>query len=108
MHIRTKALSIPKSVKESVAERDGFDGHPCCLLCGAPAPVNNPLAFSCAHYIPRSQGGLGVEENIVTLCPTCHMRYDQSTDRESIGNFLRNYLIDKYPNWTEENLIYKK
>lgn len=105
---RTKALGIPKKVKEAVAERDSFDGHPNCLLCGTPAPVNNPLAFSCAHYISRSQGGLGIEENIVTLCPRCHMRYDQSTEREQIRAFLKRHLQEHYPHWDESNLTYKK
>ena len=109
MNARTKSLGIKKAVKEAVAERDSFDGHPCCLLCGSPAPVNNRLAFSNAHYISRSHGGLGVEENIVTLCSNCHInRYDQGAEREQIREFLRNYLIEHYPNWNEENLIYKK
>lgn len=108
MNTRTKALGITIAVKEAVAERDSFDGYPCCLLCGAPTPVNNRLAFSCAHYISRAQGGLGVEENIVTLCPRCHIRYDQSEDREKIRAFLRRHLQDHYPNWDENNLIYKK
>lgn len=109
MKTRTKSLGITIAVKEAVAERDSFDGHPCCLLCGAPAPVNNRLAFSNAHYISRAQGGLGVEENIVTLCPDCHIhRYDQGTEREQIRAFLRNYLKEHYPEWDEEKLAYKK
>lgn len=106
---RTKALAIPTEVKEKVADRDSFDGWPCCLLCGTPAPVNNRLAFSCAHYISRAQGGLGVEENIVTLCPNCHInRFDQGAERKNIRIFLRVYLEEKYPNWNEKNLTYTK
>lgn len=109
MNKRTKSLAIPKKVKESVAERDSYGGYPCCLLCGFPAPYYNRLAFSNAHFISRAQGGLGVEENIVTLCTDCHInRYDQGPEREQIREFLRNYLMEKYPNWNEENLIYKK
>lgn len=108
MNKRTKALAIPMAVKNAVAERDSFDGYPCCLLCGTPAPVSKPYAFSCCHYISRSQGGLGIEENIVTLCPSCHTRYDQSTDREQIRAFLKRHLQEHYPNWTEENLVYTK
>ncbi len=109
MKTRTKSLGITIAVKEAVAERDSFDGHPCCLLCGAPAPVNNLLAFSNAHYISRAQGGLGVEENIVTLCPDCHInRYDQGAEREQIRAFLRNYLKEHYPEWDEEKLVYQK
>lgn len=108
MHTRTKALGITIRVKEEVAERDSFDGHPCCILCGLPAPVNNRLAFSCAHYISRSQGGLGIEWNILTLCPGCHYRYDQTTDRAMLKPFFGRYLKSHYPDWDEENLYYKK
>jgi hypothetical protein len=55
-----KCENLLEAVKEAVAERDSFDGFPCCLLCGTPAPVNNRFAFACAHFISRSHGGLGV------------------------------------------------
>lgn len=108
MKKRTKELAIKTEVKKAVAERDSFDGWPCCLLCGTPAPVNNRLAYSCCHYISRSQGGTGREDNILTLCPRCHMRYDQSTDREQIRAFLRRHLQEHYPHWDESKLTYKK
>lgn len=108
MRNRTKSLGITIRVKEEVADRDSFYGHPCCLWCGLPAPASDRLAFSNAHYVPRSQGGLGVERNIVTLCPTCHRRYDQSTDREKMGEFLRDYLKKQYEDWDESQLYYRK
>lgn len=108
MHTRTRALAITYRTKEEVAERDSIDGYPCCILCGCPAPVNNQLAFSNAHYISRAQGGLGVEENILTLCPACHYRYDQTEDREMLKAFFARYLKEHYPDWDEENLIYRK
>lgn len=108
MNERTKALGITLAVKEAVADRDSFDEWPCCILCGTPAPVNNRLAFSNAHYISRAQGGLGREDNILTLCPTCHMRYDQTADRELLRPFFERYLMEHYPNWNEEKLLYKK
>lgn len=108
MNKRTKALGITIAVKEAVADRDSFGGWPCCLLCGTPAPVNNRLAFSNAHYISRAQGGLGREDNILTLCPDCHRRYDQSTDREKLQRFFKRYLMEQYQDWNEKNLVYKK
>ena len=108
MHTRTKALGISIRVKEEVADRDEFDGWTCCILCGTPAPPYNRLAFSNAHYINRAQGGLGIEENILTLCPDCHYRYDQTTDRAKLQPFFKRYLIEHYPNWKETNLYYKK
>ena len=105
---RTNAVGITIAVKEYVAERDSFDGFPCCILCGSPAPVNNRLAFSCAHYINRAQGGLGVEENILTLCPDCHYRYDQTTDRAMLKPVFGRYLKEHYPDWDESKLVYQK
>ena len=68
-----------------------------------------------AHYIPRSKGGLGIEENIVTLCTEftlnkCHRKYDfgNKDERKKIGNIIKNYLQSKYDNWNEEQLYYKK
>lgn len=105
---RTKALEIPPEVKRAVAQRDSVDGYPCCLWCGKPAPSDNMIAFSCSHYIPRSRSGLGIEENILTLCWDCHMEYDHTSNRERMGEFFKEYLKSKHPEWEEEKLFYKK
>ena len=104
----TKARSIPMAVKKAVAERDSIDGWPCCVICGRPAPYEAPTAFSCAHFISRAQGGMGIEENTATLCTECHRRYDQTTERETIREYLREYLMSKYDGWDEQNLYYRK
>lgn len=101
---RTKALEIPKKVKEKVAERDTY----CCIWCGKPAPTDNPLAFSNAHFVPRGQGGLGIEQNTLTLDWDCHLKFDQSVDRAKMREFFKDYLKSKYPDWDEKKLIYKK
>lgn len=97
MKKRTKELAISKDVKLRVYERD--NGR--CILCGKRGAPN-------AHYISRAHGGLGVEQNIVTLCHECHKRYDQSTERLSIGRIIAAYLREKYPEWDPTNLIYRK
>jgi len=94
---QTKLTNISKDVKEAVYERD--DG--CCVLCGRPGLPN-------AHYIPRSQGGLGIERNIVTLCLECHSKYDQSAERKFIRQILKAYLQSKYDDWDESKLVYNK
>lgn len=104
----TKAKAITQAVKKAVAERDSIDGWPCCINCGRPAPPEAPTAFSCAHFIGRAQGGLGIEENVVTLCPDCHRRYDQSTERLVLRNYIREYLQSKYADWEEIKLYYRK
>lgn len=94
---RTKALAISQEVKKRVYERD--KGR--CVVCGA---QGNPDA----HYISRAHGGLGIEQNIVTLCRRCHHNYDQTINREGYGVIIAAYLRSQYPDWDPVDLIYKK
>lgn len=100
MNRRKKATSIPQKVKEAVYERDNHK----CVLCGKWAE----RSWACAHYIRRSQGGLGIEKNIVTLCPVCHMAYDESSRRNEIKAYLGEYLSNHYDEWSEDELRYRK
>lgn len=100
MQRRTKATAISQDVKKAVYERDG--GH--CVLCGRWAEPS----WACAHYIRRSHGGLGVEKNIITLCPSCHRAYDEGPDRQRLKAVLSEYLSGCYDVWSESELIYRK
>lgn len=96
---RSKATDIPKKVKEKVYQRDGG----LCIICDRPG---NPWC----HYISRQKGGLGIEQNIVTLCNEHHDLYDYG-DREmheTLRYMIKEYLIERYPNLNEKDLIYKK
>ena len=96
---RSKACDIPPAVKRAVWWRDR--GR--CILCGNKAAMPN------AHYISRAEGGLGIEQNIVTLCHECHREYDQSTRRKVIREEIRSYLQRNYgESWNEENLLYRR
>lgn len=95
---RAKACDISTKVKNIVWERDGKR----CIRCGS------RYAMPSAHYLPRSKGGLGIEENIVTLCLPCHNAYDHTTERKAIGEFIEAYLKSKYPDWDKSKLIYRK
>lgn len=103
---RAKATDIPMSVKQKVWERDM--GR--CVVCG-----NNYNVMPNAHYISRAKGGLGIEQNIVTLCTNftknqCHHKYDNGTKEEHdrIQEKIKKYLKSKYPDWNKDDLIYKK
>jgi 5-methylcytosine-specific restriction endonuclease McrA len=95
---QAKACDISKTVKNAVWERDGEQ----CIICG------NSEAMPNAHYIPRSHGGLGIEQNIVTLCAECHRAYDQSISRPWYKNRIQEYLKSIYPDWQGSNLTYQK
>ena len=95
---RAKACDISKEVKEKVFERDGG----VCVFCLSGNASPN------AHYISRAQGGLGIEQNILTLCNECHDRFDKTTDRKEMREFFKEYLQSKYAGWNEQDLIYKK
>ena len=94
---RSRATDIPQKVKREVYERDG--GR--CIFCGRPGEPN-------AHYIPRSHGGLGIAQNVVTACYTCHYRMDNTPARKMYIDAAKRYLRGKYESWDEEDLIYRK
>lgn len=97
MHKRTKACSINTKVKAAVEKRDG--GR--CIFCGAPGKGE-------AHYIARSQGGLGIEQNLLTVCRLCHDKLDNSIKRKEMKAEAKTYLQIHYDDWNEDDLIYKK
>lgn len=99
---RAKATSIPKEVHDAVFIRDGG----CCVWCGR----KWPYVFAEAHFISRKKGGLGIPENILTLCRPCHDRFDHGTreEREEMREFFRDYFTEIYPDWDEKKLTYKK
>lgn len=97
---RSKACDISQKTKQIVWERDGRE----CIICGRPGLPNS-------HYIRRSKGGLGIEQNIATMCIECHNAYDDGKDtelRDYIKQKTKKYLQSKYDDWKEEDLIYKK
>lgn len=101
MHRMTKFTAIPTKVKAAVAARDCANGPATCILCGAPGAPN-------AHIIRRSQGGMGVEQNIVSLCSRCHYRLDEGRDRETLMAEVIDYIKGFYPDWTPESVTYRK
>lgn len=107
MNKRTKALAIPKAVKEAVFIRDGG----VCVLC------HSPLGEPCGHVVRRSQSGRGIEQNIVTLCENCHRGYDfgenlwrfgKGVTREMLYCRLVEHLKGFYPDWNREDMVYRK
>lgn len=97
MNKRTRAVSIPIKEKRKVEQRD----HGLCIFCGGQGKGEG-------HFIPRSHGGLGIEENLLTVCRPCHDLMDNSTKRKEMLRVAEEYLKDCYPYWDKSFLIYEK
>lgn len=99
-HKSTKATEIPMKVKKIVWERDGY----ACIYCGKYVDVY----YANSHYIKRSHLGKGIEQNVVTACPTCHDKYDFKDFDGEMKNYTREYLSRLYDGWNENDLVYRK
>lgn len=97
MHKLTKACAIPPKVKKIVFERD----NGWCVLCGRPGLPE-------AHFIAKSRHGLGIPENIITLCRACHDQYDFHDFDGKLEETLRAYLEEFYPGFPDSKRIYSK
>ena len=97
---RSKDCDIQEDVKWKVWERD----HQCCVVCG------NPKAFPNAHFVSRAHGGLGIEQNIVTLCFKHHEQFDFGDEFSSnkVKRQIELHLKNCYEDWNINDLIYSK
>ena len=101
MSKRSEACSISIKTKQIVWDRDNQK----CIICGKYVPMSNVNA----HYIKRSQGGLGIPENIVTLCQNCHYEEDFGKNTQQYEDYIKNYLKQYYGgSWNEKDLYYNK
>lgn len=96
MSKRSNACEISKKVRERVLDRDEY-----CILCGRPGLPNS-------HFISRSQLGLGIEQNIVTMCTECHDKWHTSGEQSLMAEKVREYLEKLYPGFLDQDRIYKK
>ena len=97
----SNAVNITQNVRNAVWLRD----NGCCVLCG------NHNAQPNAHIISRSHLGLGIEQNIVTLCNICHYELDFTRDKEKhdlMIEIIEKYMCTKYDNWDKIKRVYKK
>lgn len=95
---RSKACDISAKTKQKVWKRDKQK----CVICGSHNAMPN------AHYISRAKGGLGIEQNIVTLCMDCHYAMDMTSERQLYLKKIGEYLKVKYPNFKDAERIYRK
>ena len=99
------------AARKKIIERD--EGR--CIFCERGYRMENAEVFALSikglmHYIPRSQGGLGVPENGAVGCQYHHHMMDNGKEgyREEMLGIFKEYLKEHYLEWDEEKLIYSK
>ena len=97
MRKENRATMISPETKRIVSRRDGNR----CIFCGRYGAPE-------AHIIRRSQGGLGIPENVVCACRECHRAMDEGRERNYYQAKAERYMRKLYPNWNRKNLTYKK
>lgn len=66
--------------------------------------------LSVMHYIPRSAGGLGIPQNGAIGCQFHHNMLDNGNQgkRKEMLEIFKQYLQELYPEWNEDELVYRK
>ena len=107
----TRQLDFSPSVRNQIKRRDSG-----CIFCRMNYYTNEiknsfeTQNFQIMHYIPRSQQGMGIEQNGAVGCLFHHNMYDNGNKgrREEMHQLFRTYLETQYEDWNEEELIYQK
>jgi 5-methylcytosine-specific restriction endonuclease McrA len=101
MKARTKATSVNPKVRETILERDNNQ----CVSCGSRSNL------TMAHvFVNRSHGGMGVKENLATLCIKCHHELDNGKKHEQDYQraAVQFYMIEKYGMPELKKITYNK
>ena len=95
---RTKATSIDKRTRQRILVRDNGN----CIVCGS------MYGIELHHYILRSANGMGTKENLVCLCGRCHFNIHNNIELSNpLNENIENYLNNLYPNFKDEDRVYK-
>jgi len=98
---RSKATDITPKVRKQVLNRDNF----ACIICGS--TYNLELAHV---FLSRAHMGLGVKENLATLCKKHHMILDSGNKQEqhNIRLAVESYMRSKHGDIDIKSLKYDK
>lgn len=105
------SYNFTPAVRERIFLRDGEE----CLFCrlNYHMECKSSMLLQIAdtmHFINKSQGGLGIEENGVTGCRYHHGLLDNGNKglREEMLNIMEEHLKNHYPDWDRKKLAYNK
>lgn len=110
-HKYTRRLQFDTKTKKRIIERDNGE----CIFCamgytteGAEwIDLNTPDIM---HFVPKSQLGMGVEQNGALGCRFHHSLLDNGNRglRTDMLTRFEAYLRGIYPDWSRDELIYRK
>ena len=104
MNRRTRALEFSTSERRKIKDRDG--GR--CIFCR----IYGNSGFEATqimHFIPRSHGGLGVEQNGALGCVVHHQQLDNSPARKVMLEEFKAYLMNCYgENWSPDDYVFRR
>lgn len=99
-----------QKTRRAIHKRD----NECCLFCriGYYLPDQPALLpeLQIMHIVPRSQNGMGVEQNGVLGCVWHHIMLDNGNKgrRSEMLQILEDYMREMYPGWTRESVTIHK
>lgn len=106
-----KEREFSPKVRKNIIERDDDQ----CIFCrmGYEMQQATPLGLklrSIMHFVPRSHNGLGIEKNGALGCQYHHEMLDNGNKgrREEMLGMFREYLMQQYEDWNEDDLTYSK
>lgn len=107
----TKHLEFTAKARKAIHKRD----NETCVFCAAGyEPPEDPAycrtALQIMHIVPRSQLGMGVEQNGALGCVWHHQMMDNGNrqNREEMLTMLEDRMRRIYPGWTRETVTYRK
>ena len=109
-HKYTRKLQFDQKTRKRIRERD----HGECIFCRQGYHMEYISGMipekDIMHFIPRSQMGLGIEQNGALGCREHHDLLDNGNKglrQEMLAKF-ETYLRAHYPEWNREKLVYRK
>lgn len=107
----TRKLQFSTKEKKKIMERD----YGTCLFCNLDFHMESTTQMGydvkdIMHFIPKSDMGLGIEQNGVVGCRYHHMLLDNGNKglRDQMLGFMKEHLQAHYKDWNEKNLRYSK
>lgn len=108
---RNRATEFKGAAREIIKARDGG-----CIFCkmGYKMPPEGTETFGLSnfqimHFVPRSQGGLGIPENGAVGCLYHHQMLDNGANtRKEMLQIFEDYLKRSFPHWNKKKLIFRK